>query len=191
MILIVPLAGVVGMLVSSGVDAEARLPYWEVKDEAVSIRLVQRLPDQTRAFFMARGFKPNDIEPVALSCVFQTIVKNSSLQTAPVTMEYHLRDWTVHVGGQEKKMKTREDWKPVFRARKISPPAQLAFEWALLPTRQEYRAGDYGWGMSVFGLKPGTRFDLDLVWKQNGQPYRARISNIECAPDIHPDPPAE
>jgi hypothetical protein len=191
MILFTPLAWLAGTLVGSGTDADARLPYWEAKDAAVSIRLVQRLPDQTRAFFLARGFKVDQIEPVALSCVFQTIVKNTSTKAAPVTMTYDLRDWVIHAGGAKHKMKTREDWKPVHEASGVSPPARLAFDWALLPTRQEYNAGDYGWGMSVFGLKPGARFDLELVWQQDGRPRRARLKDIECAPDIHPEPSAE
>ena len=41
--------------INTGTDAEAELPYWEVVEHGVSIRLVQRLPDQTRGFFQARG----------------------------------------------------------------------------------------------------------------------------------------
>jgi len=176
---------------ATGVDDEARFPYWEVRDNDVSIRFVQRLPDQTRAFFLARGFKLNQIESAAQSCVFQTIVRNTSTKAAPATLTYNLRDWVIHAGGAKHKMKTREDWKPVHEASGVSPPARLAFDWALFPTRQEYNAGDYGWGMSVFGLKPGTRFDLDLVWQQDGRPRRVRLKGIECAPDIHPEPSAE
>jgi len=179
------------VLVSAGIDDEARLPYWQISDGALTIRLVQRLPDQTRGFFMARGFREKEVEPIAQSCVFQTVVKNMSTQAAPVTMDYNLREWIIDTGGNKRRMKTREDWKPVWRKLGIAEPAQLAFEWALLPTRQQYRAGDYGWGMSMFNLKPGTTFDLDLAWRLNGERRQVRIKGIRCAPDVHPDPPAE
>jgi hypothetical protein len=32
-------------------------------------------------------------------------------------------------------------------------------------------------------LVPGTRFDLTLVWKQNGERHTARIEDMQCAPD--------
>ncbi len=188
MILFAPLAGLVGMLVSNGVDAEAKLPYWEVKDEAVSIRLVQRLPDQTRGFFLARGFKPAQAEIIAQSCVFQSIFKNTSGPSGPATIQYNLREWSINTGARRRGMKTREDWKQEWQASQVTPPAQLAFEWALLPTRQQYGPGDYNWGMSVFNLKPGTQFDLDVVWYRNGRRQTARIKAIRCAADVTLEP---
>jgi len=50
------IAATSGVVVSTGTDEEAQLPYWQAADGSVSIRLVQRLPDQTRGFFLARGF---------------------------------------------------------------------------------------------------------------------------------------
>ncbi len=177
-----------GALASTGVDPEARLPYWEVRDNDVSIRLVQRLPDQTRGFFLARGFRTADVELVAQSCVFQTIFKNTSGQSSPVTVTHNLREWTVHVDGRRRTLKTREDWRQPWQARQVARPAQLAFEWALLPTQQRYGPGDYNWGMSIFNLKPGTQFDLDVVWYRHGHRQTARIKAIRCAADVTMEP---
>jgi hypothetical protein len=58
-------------VVNTGIDAEVQLPYWEVVEHGISMRLVQRLPDQTRGFFEARGFSVADSELIAQSCVFQ------------------------------------------------------------------------------------------------------------------------
>jgi len=66
-----PLAAVLGMLlmmlgsgtalaetrIESGTDKEARLPFWQISDAGMSLRLVQRLPDQTRGYFQARGHR--------------------------------------------------------------------------------------------------------------------------------------
>jgi len=180
----------VAAVVNSGTDDEARLPYWEIVEPGVSIRIVQRLPDQTRGYFQARGFTVADSELIAQSCVFQTVFKNLSPATDPVKIEHNLHEWTIHAAGAERRMRTREDWKKIWAGRGAPQAAQLAFEWSLLPTRHTYSAGDYNWGMSVFGLAPGTKFDLDVVWHQNGDRRTARLNGVRCAPDIHPQPDA-
>jgi len=176
--------------VHTGTDAEAGLPYWEIVEPGISIRLVQRLPDQTRGFFQARGFSVDDADFIAQSCVFQTVFKNHSGADEPGKIEYNLLEWVVRSGGAEHRMKTREDWKIIWGQRRASQSARLAFEWGLLPTRQSYESGDYNWGMSIFGLAPDTAFDLDVVWHQRGEARRVRINGVRCAPDIHPQPEA-
>ncbi|HEY5683633.1 MAG TPA: hypothetical protein VIR61_08170 [Sulfuricaulis sp.] len=174
--------------VTIGTDEEARLPYWEIVESGVSIRLVQRLPDQTRGFFQARGFSVEDSEVIAQSCVFQTVFKNISAAPTPSTIEYNLREWVVHAAGARRGLKTREDWEKEWTTRRAPPPARLAFEWSLLPTRQSYRSGDYNWGMSMFNLKPGDVFDLDVVWHQDGNKRTVTLKRVRCAPDIHLKP---
>lgn len=176
--------------VTTGTDADSGLPYWELLDAGVSIRLVQRLPDQTRGYFEARGFAAEHSEMIAQSCVFQTIFKNISKQSRPGVMRYNLDDWVVVSDGKPQAMKMREPWDKQWADLKIAPAARIAFEWSLLPTVQKYQPGDYNWGMSIYNLPPGKRFDLRLSWEQYGKTHRHTINNMECAPDIHPDPPA-
>jgi hypothetical protein len=174
--------------VGTGTDEEAQLPYWELTEPGISIRLVQRLPDQTRGFFQARGFSVADSDHIAMNCVFQTVFRNTARAASAEVIDYDLREWTVHAAGKPRAPMTREDWKTAWSARRAPPPAQLAFEWSLLPTRQSYGPGDYNWGMTVFGLVPGTKFDLDVVWRQRGERRRARIKGVHCAPDIQVGP---
>lgn len=174
--------------INTGTDEQAGLPYWEVTAPGIEMRLVQRLPDQTRAFFQGRGFRPQHTEVVAQNCVFQTIFKNTSDRGKPSPLRYDLKQWIVHVNDQTRSMKTREFWREYWRSREIPVPQQLAFNWALLPTEQSYQPGDYNWGMSIFGLEPGRRFDLTVVWHQHGQRRQVRIEDMKCAPDIHPQP---
>jgi len=175
--------------ITTGIDAQAKLPYWDLKDQGMSLRLVQRLPIQSRAFFLARGFSKQQAERIAQSCVFQTVFKNTSDKSKqPGPLSYNLRDWEVITNGVQKGLKVREDWMKEWQAEKVAKPAQLAFEWALYPTQQTYKAGDYNWGMSVFNLKPGSKFDLTVTWHQFGQNHKGVIKNIECAEDINPQP---
>lgn len=167
----------------TGTDADARLPFWEWREPGMSLRLVQRLPDQSRAFFLARGFSRDDVELVARSCVFQTVFKNLSTADAPAAIHYDLRDWVVRAGADPRGLKTREDWAAIWAQRAAPQAARIAFEWALYPTRQTYNAGDYNWGMSVFDLAPGDAFDLVIHWRQGGEPRTATLEGMRCAPD--------
>lgn len=171
-----------------GIDPEATLPFWQISDRGMSLRLVQRLPDQTRGYFMARGFAKPEADLIARSCLFQTIFKNTSNLNQPSDIKYNLRDWVVSVGNKHQGLKVREDWQREWDKRKISKAAQVAFEWSLYPTKQIYRPGDYNWGMTLFNLQPGTSFDLKLVWHQYGKTHQATIKGIQCAADIHPQP---
>lgn len=171
------------MDVQTGIDPEAQLPYWELQNPQMSLRLVQRLPDQTRAFFLARGFSNENAELIAQSCVFQTVFKNTSNLNTPAALEYNLLDWSVLHNKEARKMKMREDWKREWVQREVPIAAQLAFEWALYPTWQIYQPGDYNWGMSIFDLRPGSVFDLEVVWQQSGKRHRAIIKDIKCAED--------
>jgi len=144
--------------------------------------------DQTRGFFQARGFSVPDAERIAQSCVFQTIFRNTSSMAEPGPIEYDLREWVVRTATGRQNLKTREDWAQEWKARAAPRAAQLAFEWALLPTRQTYGPGDYNWGMSVFNLAPGAEFDLDVIWRQRGERRSVRLTGVQCAPDIEIPP---
>jgi len=174
--------------ITSGVDKQAMLPYWQYKDEGMSIRLIQRLPDQTRSFFIARGFSAEHAELISQSCVFQTVFKNISDKGEPSAIVYNMDNWRVRHQGRESKMKLREKWAIQWNELAVTKPAQLAFEWSLLPTTQDYQPGDYNWGMSIFGLPPASSFALKLTWQQYGEKRSVAIPDMQCAADISKDP---
>ncbi len=172
----------------TGTDEEAQLPFWEVRTEAMTLRLVQRLPDQTRGFFLARGFTALQADAIANSCLFQTVFHNISTQGQEGVLRYDLRDWHVNFQGDSRSVKTREHWRDAWSGEKVSPAARLALEWALYPTQQSYQAGDYNWGMTTFDMSPGSLFQLDVSWHQQGKRHTFTIDRIECAPDETREP---
>lgn len=174
--------------VTNGTDESTKLPFWELNQGNVTFRLVQRLPDQSRGFFEARGFKKPDAELIAQSCVFQTIIKNNADATSTVVVSYDASDWRIENNGQTRSLILREEWEKIWHKRKVSEAAKIAFEWALIPTKQRYLPQDYNWGMTLYGLAPGSKFNLKLTWSENGKQQSASINDITCAPDIHPDP---
>ena len=174
--------------VLTGTDESAKLPFWEWRTDSVSLRLVQRLPDQSRAFFMARGFNKQQADLIARSCIFQTVYKNITTASQQRVVEYNLQDWEVIHDGDTRSLKIREKWMQQWRQEKIPQAAQIAFEWSLLPTHQRYQAQDYNWGMTSYNLPPGSEFDLIMKWTENGNQKTGRINDIKCAPDVHLEP---
>lgn len=173
---------------SQGIDPEAGLPYWTWEDPPVEIRLIQRLPDQTRGFFIARGFSRAAADRIAGSCVFQSIQRNRGRDVAGPVMEVDLTRWrlTPSDGAEPspRPIALKEDWDKEWKAAGESEAARVAFRWSLFPTRQTFRGGDYNWGMISFGVPPGTRFDLTLAWTLDGEPQQAVLRGVVCAPEL-------
>lgn len=178
-----------GASLLTGTDETAQLPFWQWSDQTVSIRLVQRLPDQSRAFFAARKFSSSDAEHIAQSCVFQTVFKNIAKTDSKTVIRYDLNEWQIHHNGSKQQLKVKEQWMAEWQQSQAPKSAQIAFSWALLPTQQQYLAGDYNWGMTTYNLPPGQRFDLTLVWYENEQRRTALIPNMQCAADEEISPP--
>ena len=165
--------------VERGVYAETGLLSWEWREAGVVLRLVQRLPDQTRAFFQARGFSSAAADRIANACIFQTIFRNESQQP----LNYSLDDWRVLQQGARGRLATREHWDTVWQEGEASQAARIALRWSLLPTRQRFEPGDYNWGMTGFGLLPGSVFGLEVVLRLGGEQVARTIDGIVCAPD--------
>ena len=78
---------------------------------------------------------------------------------------------------------TRERWDDVWQEGEESQAARIAMRWSLLPTRQRFEPGDYNWGMTGFGLPPGSVFDLELILRLGDKRVARSIDGIVCAPD--------
>jgi len=165
-------------------DEETGLRKWHLMEGGFEVELVQRLPDQTRGFFLARGFSGDVVGDIATSCIFQTIIRNRDGEGGGKAITVDLTQWRVHTGGKEQGIRLKEPWIASWPESSVGQASRLAFRWALFPTWQEFLPGDYNWGMTAFGVKPGSVFDLDLVWRTDGRAHRARINSIECPPDL-------
>lgn len=172
----------------TGTDDMAQLPYWEWRNDYMTFRLVQRLPDQTRAYFSGRGFNPETVKMIADFCIFQTVYTNISSGDSRHVIKHDIRDWKYLYRGKALRMKPREDWAPFWLEKGIAQAQVVAFEWSLLPSIQVFEAGDYNWGMSVFELPHGASFDLELNWKVDGKPQKALMKNLACAKDVYIPP---
>lgn len=158
------------------------LPGWQWQGYGASFTFNQRLPDQTRAFFQGRGFLPEQAEPLAADCVFQAIIRNGAEAAAPLTL--NLTEWRVTpAGGSAQPLKLEAEWQEQWEHLGVSQPARIAFRWALFPTEQHFAPGDWNMGMITLGLPPGSRFDLEVVWRSGAQEKRQRFPAMQCATD--------
>lgn len=180
--LALPLAAAAGITTSTDPNG---LQSWHLQDHDFSLQLIQRLPDQTRAFFQARGFSQAIADKIATACVLQAIGKNTSHTPHGTSISYRLADWKIRHNGKLQGIKLKSDWEAQWRQHdSASKASRIAFRWATFPSQQRFEAdGDFNWGMISFGLPPGSVFDLQVVFQQNQQLHKLWIQQIKCPQD--------
>ena len=137
--------------------------------------------DLVRAFFLGRGFSPDNADYIAKSgCVFRSKIGNSGEKTSSPTITVELGKWRTSQKQTQNGPRTREDWARIWDKKGISENAKTAFYWALFPTRQTYQATDYNWGLISFARAPGTRFDLKIHWKLQNSDKTWTLKGLEC-----------
>lgn len=174
--------------VVTGTDEQAQLPFWELRTQAMTFRLVQRLPDQTRAYFSGRGFAKKDVDTIAEYCIFQSVYTNTASADSQHIIEHDASQWRIVYKGKTQPLVLREDWRSIWEKKGVKSAQKIAFEWSLLPTRQRYQPADYNWGMTVYKLPHGAQFNLKVSWTLNGVAKHAVIKGIRCAKDIYIPP---
>lgn len=155
------------------VNPESGLSSWQTTGDALSLELVQVVPDYVRAVYSARGLPQEIVDAVSSYCVFGTILHNTSQQP----LAYRVADWRyVTPDGVRHRIKTKSQWVSEWRAMGV------AFRWSLLPDDQTYNVGDWGQGFTTIGLQPGDRFDLEYSWRQGEATITRTIREVRCAP---------
>jgi hypothetical protein len=160
------------------------LERWHFIDGDIEIELVQRLPDQTRALFMNHAFSKEVIEELAQSCMFQTIIRNTGKSSTGQVVAIDLTQWRMQYDGKTSGILLKEPLLASWSDADADAAAKLVVRWGMFPTRQEYSPGDYNWGLTAYGIPPGSSFDLFVYWQEGTTSHRGEIRNILCAPDV-------
>ena len=181
-LLLIPL--LCGAEVLRSANEENGLEKWHFIDRDIEIELVQRLPDQTRALFMNHAFSREVIEQLALSCMFQTIIRNTGKSGAEQTISIDLTQWRMQHAGKTSGILQKEPLLASWSDEDADAAAKLVIRWGMFPTQQEYLPGDYNWGLTAYGIPPGSRFDLAVTWQEGEVQRRGEIKDIMCAPDV-------
>ena len=165
-------------------NEENGLEKWHFIEADIEIELVQRLPDQTRALFMNHAFSKEVIEQLAQSCMFQTIIRNSGKSSTGQALAIDLTQWRMQHDGKTGGILLKEPLLASWSDADADPAAKLVVRWGMFPTQQEYLPGDYNWGLTAYGIPPGSTFDLVVTWQQGSMSHRGEIRDITCAPDV-------
>jgi hypothetical protein len=172
-------AGTAGAAQSYRQDAATGIETWETQVAGVTLSLTQILPDQSRAFYVNRGFASAAIESFATACVYMTVLRNDS---APGPVHFRLADWRIRSAAGERPLLSTDEWLRRLGAAQPGQGPLIAFRWAQFPTEQTYQpGGDWNQGMLSTGLPPGARFDLLARWDSNGKTYEGVLEHVRCA----------
>jgi hypothetical protein len=170
--------------VTHSVDPDNGLQGWHFSSGDIEIELIQRLPDQTRAMFMKHAFSREVIEQLALSCIFQTIIRNTGKSGSGQAVSVDLAQWRLRHDGATGGILLKEPLLASWSDEQASPAAKLVVRWGMFPTQQDFLPGDYNWGMTAYGLPPGAVFDLEVNWKEADMQHSGEIGGVLCAPDV-------
>ncbi len=162
------------------IDERTGLDAWRREHQGLSLTLVQRLPDQTRAFFLARGFSRAAVDELAASCVFQAIIGNTG-NSGRVELDLH--QWGYSANGRSGPLRLKEDWMARWAERGESMPARVAFRWSFFPTVQRFAPNDWNMGMISFPVPPGTVLDVHFRWTRDGRGHHGVLRGVRCASD--------
>ena len=173
-----------GADVTRSVNPDNGLEGWAFSSGDIEIELIQRLPDQTRAMFMNHDFSSEVIEHLALSCMFQTIIRNTGKSGSGQAVSADLTQWRLRHDGRTFGILLKEPLLASWSDEDASPAAKLVVRWGMFPTQQEVLPGDYNWGLTAYSIPPGSVFDLEVSWNEGDKPHSGEIRDILCAPDV-------
>lgn len=170
--------GILAFLPGTLLAAEPGPTSWEQRSGGAFLQLSQITPDQSRAFFLNRGFTREAVEAYAAACVFMVIVRN---ETSASPVFYRLAEWRARQAGESRALKQRKDWLVLWEEKGLPEAARIAFEWSQLPDEQSFERDDWNQGMASIGLPHGGTFDLEYQWHVAGQIHHGTLKGVRCA----------
>jgi len=167
------------------IDPETKLQSWKLEDNGVELELIQRLPDQSRAFFQGRGFSSQVADDIGKSCILQVIARNNKDKNNGLPITIQLQNWQVKFQDHIQGIKLKETWDADWSLNEVNKAARIAFRWATFPTEQTFDSGgDYNWGMISIGLNPGDHFNMQVNWTEDKKQRNYWINDMICASDL-------
>lgn len=162
------------------IQEESGLTRWFAEEPAgLHFELVQRLSQQTKAFYLGRGFTSTSIDKYANSCIFHTTLANNS-NDASILVD--LSNWRViRSSGEKYKLNLVNDWQEHWQQHNVSKAAQIAFRFSQLPNYQNPGPGDWFQGMISIDLEEGEKFDLEIFWDSNGELKNMLLQDLQCS----------
>jgi hypothetical protein len=153
-------------------------------DDSVSIRIVQRSPEQLAAFYLARGFNQAAIDQILKTCVITPIIENKTFDA----LWLELDRWRFTRADDTIARLPRDYWPEQWRASGLPQAQQSTFGWTLLPEVRDLRIDESAGGSVIIPWQ--TRpFTLSMHFPtgldRQGPVKTVIFEDLECVGDVH------
>ncbi len=151
--------------------------------EGLDFYLSARTPEQTRAFYSARGLPPTAVQAIATSCFLTVGLHNRRTDIVWLT----LATWRfTDANGQTVARISPTAWRQRWQALQMPLAAQATFGWTQLPESRDLQA-DESVGGNVPIITPQGIFTLVAQFPTGangmGEPIEIVVPNLSCPPD--------
>lgn len=153
---------------------------YRYEDKRIRVSITPRTPEQTTAFYYARGFPDPVINELKQQCFLTISIHNLSKQT----LVHDVEQWTITSSGQPVERLGRQYWFAWFRSHDINLAVQSTFRWTLLPDSLDFfpAEGEGGNIIIPYTDKPvSMRMQFKLVSNMETQPFHIDFPAIRCA----------
>ncbi len=166
-------------------QAQEKAELLSFENAMLSIRLSPRTPQQTAAFYEARGFPTNAVEVLKQSCFVTVRIHNRS--NTVVWLE--LDNWRFVAETGEIQRLERAYWSSRWRGLALPQRNRSTFQWTLLPESRDLQP-DEPVGGNITLPTSDQPFAVEARFAvgrhKRGQTQRLRINDVRCAGEDSP-----
>ena len=154
-----------------------------ISRDGLDFYLSARTPEQTNAFYSARGLPANAVQAIAKSCFLTVGLRNHRTDT----LWLDLATWRfIDASGREIKRISLPDWVARWQAIQVPLAAQATFGWTQLPETRDLQP-DEDVGGNVPVVPPPGEFTLIARFATgvagSGKPIEITVPGLICPRD--------
>lgn len=132
------------------------------------------------AFFSARGFPAETIQPYAQACGFSFGMQNGGA----ATLRTLISDWrAVGTDGRAVRLRLPAEWDKQWAAAQVSEAARIAFRWAQFQAENVFEAGDWIMGMATLDVPMSGTFRLIARYHDEKGDHEIVLDKLACSRD--------
>ena len=154
--------------------------------EGVDFFISARTPEQTSAFYSARGLPPVAVQEISKACFLTVGLHNRRTDIVWLDLSaWRLTDANGHAVARI----SRPEWTARWNALQVPLAAQSTFGWTQLPETRDMQA-DESVGGNVPIVPPAGKFTLIARFRTGangaGPPFEIIVPSLSCTPESAP-----
>lgn len=152
----------------------------QITRDGLDFSVSVRTPEQTRAFYAARGLPPSAVQAIAKTCLLTVTLHNRRADI--VWLDLAAWDFT-DAGGHPVARISRSQWAARWRSLQVPLAAQSTFGWTQLPETRDMQP-DENVGGNVPIAPPEGTFTLTARFRTGmrgtGKPLEIKVPGLSC-----------